>query len=727
MKKVKRILAAILCVATLLSASAFADATAGYGLNVFGDVADMTSFTFSDVSSTAWSYLGIKAAYDRGILLGYQDGTFRPKNTVTWAHAIVISARIHAAYNGNALVTDLQAGDYWYSPYLRYCRSHDMIPGTCPKDAYMGSTAIPRYALAYIFSRTIDAEDMPTISDRQITDLDKIPAEYVDSVKLMYSSGVMNGWSDYSFGGDRLTTREQVAVVIDRLLVPADRVGHDSKANADMAAFEANLENDSIAAQIGSTTYCVYRYFETTSSELFALYSTTGKNDEKELYTCAAGERLDNLSVFNGKLYFCVSTQGTCDGKLMCYDPATGNFSTVYEGYALESYCFYDGKLYALLFTNYGEPTVDELGNMDLSCWTYQFGRIEDGSFTALLYEMNYYEVMYFVPYGWNGSIYFKLAHAETLGSGDAAAESYVGNLYEFNLTTDVLTKLSNANINTSFFDGHVMYFMQYDAEGNYDLNLYALSLQTPAVVKTIGAFPEATNKCYRSIYKFDDTFYCLSSMNRNMYSMDPDGDTRIALMCGGVYNACCWTKDNMILVPNTVSTSNVNEIKVYEAKSLASRELLGDWMGLSCYYKGARFVPESGQPVYSSGDESVGTISDLKILVPEAFMRGDELIVRTKYTNNIPIDEAKNTEVYVTLRMYAIKVYQGNTLVAYDINKMQGMEMEPFDVQTYTFVVSGNDIFGNIDVSADDFSIEIVPTYDIKIVQKSTNNNNNT
>ena len=721
MKKFYRILAAVLCVATLLTVCAFADPAAGYGLNVFEDVADMTSYTFSDISSTDWSFGGIKAAYDKGILLGYQDGTFRPDNNVTWGQALVIAARIHSAYFGNALPTVVTGNDDWYTPYQRYCDRQGMIPSDCPKNADLDQIAIPRYALAYIFCRTIDAEDMPAISDRQITDLNKIPAEYVDSVKLMYSSGVMNGWSDYSFGGDRLTTREQIAVVIDRLLLPADRIGHDSKVNSAMAPFEANLENDSAAVQIGSNYYCVYKYYQTTSTELYALYVTTGNNDAKELYTCQPGERLDNLSVFNGKVYFCVSTTGTCNGKLMCYNPSTGAFSTVYEGFATESYCFYNGKIYALLFTNYGEPHVYADGTMDLSCWTYQFGKISGGEFTALLDEMNYNQAMYFVPYGWNGCIYFKLAEPVTVGSGNNTSETYAARLYEYNLASGALTKLSDININTSFFEGHVMYFMAYDNEGNYDMTLYAMSLQTPGVLKAIGEFPAATDKRYRSIYKYDDTFYCLSSLNRNLYSMDADGDTRIALMCGGIYNACCFTQDGLVLIPTTVATSNVNEIKFYNAKSLASRELLGDWMGLSCYYKGARFVPEDGQAVYSSGDESVSTVSEIKVVVPEAFMRDDELIVRAKYTNYNMGDGDGGAESHITLRMYVVKVYQGNKLVAYDINKMQGMEMKPYDIQTYTFVISGDDITGDIDVSADDFSIEIVPTYDVKVVKDSS------
>ena len=63
----------------------------------------MNSSTFTDVSSKTWCYSGVKTAYNKGIMLGYTDKTFRPNNNVSWAEAITIAARIHAAYNDNLI------------------------------------------------------------------------------------------------------------------------------------------------------------------------------------------------------------------------------------------------------------------------------------------------------------------------------------------------------------------------------------------------------------------------------------------------------------------------------------------------------------------------------------------------------------------------------------------------------------------------------------------------
>ncbi|HCQ74006.1 MAG TPA: hypothetical protein DIT84_04300, partial [Clostridiales bacterium] len=251
-----------------------------------------------------------------------------------------------------------------------------------------------------------------------------------------------------------------------------------------------------------------------------------------------------------------------------------------------------------------------------------------------------------------------------------------------------------------------------YDADGNYDCKLYAMSLQCPGVIYTQGEFPAATNSKFRSLYKHGDLVYCLSSFNRNIYSMDENGTTRIALMCGGVYNALNFTKDKAMLIPNTLVTSNPNEIRQYNAKALSSRTLYGDAIGLSCYYTGAYFTPDDGQAVYSTTD-SVSTVSKLPITVTECFTKGADLVVRTKYTNSTGSD--------IKLRSYIISVAVNGQVIATDVNRMPGFELRNYGIQTFTFVIGADDINRSIDLSKDKISIQIIPTYDIIPEQTKT------
>ena len=100
--------------------------------------------------------------------------------------------------------------------------------------------------------------------------------------------------------------------------------------------------------------------------------------------------------------------------------------------------------------------------------------------------------------------------------------------------------------------------------------------------------------------------------------------------------------------------------------------------------------------------------------LPPMEYMKGSDLVVRAKYTNNINPDIATNAESIIKLRMYLIRVFQGDELVAYDLNKMLSMEMEPHDVQTFTFVIGENSLTQPIDLLTDSIGIRIIPTYDI-------------
>ena len=691
MRKLTRIIALVLVTASLLTIGAFA--APGKGLNAFEKIADMGKYTFTDLLTSHWAYSGIKICYDRGIMVGYPDGTFGPEETVTWSHAITIAARVHSAYYGNPLNATERSGEYWYTPYYDYCVKYGLLPEYRPGLSFLDERGISRNDLAYIFGKLLDSRDTPAISDLKISDEAYIPTYYRDSVKKLYAAGIMNGMENNEFNGNECTTRAQIAAVVARLVVPAVRLGHDSKANLAMEPYQANLENDSVAVQLGSDYYCIYKSYTDVQTELFSLYLTDLNDKHTELYSCSEGEYLNNISVYNGKVYFCKATAGTASGSLLCYDPASETVSTVYHGKIVESYCFYNGTIYALLFTTYADKPAG---------YRYDFGKISDGGFSVIHSGYTYAEAKYFTPYGWNGRIYFKLSSANG-----------TTNLYSYSIADGSTSKLSSVDINTSFFDGHVMYFLAYDAEGNYDGTLYALSVQCPDAIYSVGEFPNAMNTKFRSLYKHDDTVYCLSSFNKSVYSMDSSGGTRLVLVCGGVYDSLCFTKDKAILIPTTFATSNANEVKLYNANNLASRSLYGDAIGLSCYYKGAYFVPDDGQAVYST-TESISTVTKLPITVTEAFTKGNDLVVRTKYTNETGSD--------IKLRSYIVSVAVNGQVVAKDINRMWGFELKNHGIQTFTFVLGSDDIMRGIDLSKDKISIQIIPTYDI--IPPKTNGN---
>ena len=74
MKRMSLRIMALLCALCLLCAPACAD---GEG--------DREEGRFSDVSESDWFYGPVSYLAERGILRGFEDGTFRPKDTLTEA------------------------------------------------------------------------------------------------------------------------------------------------------------------------------------------------------------------------------------------------------------------------------------------------------------------------------------------------------------------------------------------------------------------------------------------------------------------------------------------------------------------------------------------------------------------------------------------------------------------------------------------------------------------
>ena len=694
MKRSVKVTILSLAAALILSVGASA---AGYGLGVFGDVRTMDSTTFRDVDSLAWYFGGVCRAYDKGIMTGTGPRTFEPKSSVTWSQAITIAAVIHSRYNGLTLDTAVPSGGYWYTPYVAYAASAGLLPSNCPSGTAVNTTYINRQSIAYLLAHTIDAADLPDISDQSIPDLASVGQEFRPSVELLYSAGVITGMDNHYFRGELFATRAQMATIITALLMPSQRAGSDRTENADMADYEGSLENDDVMVKVGNYYYCAFKYYPrntdgTAGKQVYAFYQTDGSDNAQELYTCPDGAKLSDVSSYQGKVYFSVTYPGSNKGALMCYDPVKKETSQVYSQYAVRSYCFYNGQLFVLAFTNYGYDATGK--NNSIENDRYTFGLVSNGQLVQLAGPYNYYQVMHFQPYGYMGHIYFKLS-------------GYSGptNLYSFDLATDTLTKLSDVNINASVFVGHVMYYLAYNLDGSYDTELYALSLAMPGSVDKLGAFPAVSAQSDRTLYSKNGYVYCLTGKVGRLYRMDKAGKSKSVINAVGEYNSCTFAADKIVLLPNTFITSNPNEMKVYNLSSYSARTLYGDFIGCSCWYKGARFVADKEVSVYSS-TATVSTIKMIEIQVTETYFAGNDLIVRAKYLNN-------SGQRISALRFQYVNVYVGGKLAAATVNDFVSMPLAINDVQTFTFVIGKTDQTADCDFARGGVKIEITPTFE--------------
>ena len=86
---------------------------------------DVDIFGFSDVATDDWFAPYVCMAKNEGIIDGYEDGTFKPENTINYAEASKIVVE--------TLIEDFETsataeGDDWYEPYIDILEEADAMP-----------------------------------------------------------------------------------------------------------------------------------------------------------------------------------------------------------------------------------------------------------------------------------------------------------------------------------------------------------------------------------------------------------------------------------------------------------------------------------------------------------------------------------------------------------------------------------------------------------------------
>lgn len=175
---------------------------------------------YADVKTTNWAYEPIKAMSDRGIIKGYPDGSFKPKEEVTYAEFIKM---VVVAETGNDL--ELAKSPYhWGKNYydkaieLGQFTKYQITESQLPNP-------IPRGDMALIMSSVLGNIKIENYDEIQqgIKDIDYKTKNEYDITKVYYT-GVLSGYEDETFKPDRTLTRAESASVIYRLVDESKRV-----------------------------------------------------------------------------------------------------------------------------------------------------------------------------------------------------------------------------------------------------------------------------------------------------------------------------------------------------------------------------------------------------------------------------------------------------------------------------------------------------------------------
>jgi uncharacterized repeat protein (TIGR02543 family) len=185
--------------------------------------------------------------YTKPYASGYEDGSFRPENNITRAELAAMIARISygddlpdGVYESS--FPDVPA-DAWYNKYIGYLEDHDVLSGY-EDGTFRPNNTIARGEISSVIARA-QRYDLVSVDD-MFTDVTSYDWAK-DYITTLATRGIISGYEDGSFGPYSPLTRAEAVAIINKVLAPSTPVvtftpndisGHWSEANIILAVNE---------------------------------------------------------------------------------------------------------------------------------------------------------------------------------------------------------------------------------------------------------------------------------------------------------------------------------------------------------------------------------------------------------------------------------------------------------------------------------------------------------
>lgn len=172
------------------------------------------SKVFSDVSKNSDYYETIHQMAEKGIINGYEDGTFRPLEKISRQHAAVL---INSATDLPMTVPfkafkDVPQSHYYYDQ-IKAVQKAGILEADA-KGNFNGAKAITRGEMAKALAIAFDLEVKADYSFKDVPDSN----EYAEYIKALYSNGVAAGYEDGTFKPNESLSRVHYALFMNKAM-----------------------------------------------------------------------------------------------------------------------------------------------------------------------------------------------------------------------------------------------------------------------------------------------------------------------------------------------------------------------------------------------------------------------------------------------------------------------------------------------------------------------------
>lgn len=241
MKRFIKSAGALLIALTMTIPAFAAPSTDIYTDNNANDTAQTPRFSDIYEENYTWARIYINSMAQRGLISGYEDGTFRPDNDVTRLEALSLFARAmgsndsvnkeilkfaHETYDSIISGYNLTWGgdEVAYLMYKGVLKRADL-------DTYLRGdekdSPMRRYEAAIIITKAMGKEDK-ALSELGVvldySDAREVPSNAIQYVAYATEAGVMEGMGDGMFSPNTEVKRSQMAVMLSRTVDKTDYI-----------------------------------------------------------------------------------------------------------------------------------------------------------------------------------------------------------------------------------------------------------------------------------------------------------------------------------------------------------------------------------------------------------------------------------------------------------------------------------------------------------------------
>ena len=163
-----------------------------------------------------WAKEQIKTWEEKGLVKGYEDGTFRPDNNVSRAEFMALVNRAFNYQEKAEIDYKDVKEDAWYADVIKIAKAAGYISGY--EDGTMRpNNPISRQEAAIIIMKILGLEENAAGADK-FQDASSIPAWSKGAVGAVASSGIMGGYPDGTFRAVNLIKRAEAVVALEKAL-----------------------------------------------------------------------------------------------------------------------------------------------------------------------------------------------------------------------------------------------------------------------------------------------------------------------------------------------------------------------------------------------------------------------------------------------------------------------------------------------------------------------------